>query len=159
MSRSSQLAKHIERTMTGPMWHGPGLLQVLDGVSHDDAAARPIPAAHSIWEMVLHVAAWAEIARARLRGERIGDPPAAEDWPPVGSPTLDGWQHALERLGASHRLLADDVGALTDAALDAKVASLEYSASVLLHGIVEHGTYHGVQIILLRKAGAPPRQP
>ena len=152
MSRSAQLAKHIERTMTGPMWHGPALLQVLDGVSHDDAAARPIAAAHSIWEIVLHVAAWAEIARARLKGERLGDPPAEEDWPPAESPTLDAWQHALERLGTSHRRLADDVRALTDAALDAKVASLEYSTSVLLHGIVEHGTYHGGQIVLLRKA-------
>ena len=95
MSRSTQIAKHIERTMTGPMWHGPALLQVLDGVGHDDAAARPIPAAHSIWEIVLHVAALAEIARARLKGERICDPPAEEDWPPVGSPTLDAWHHAL----------------------------------------------------------------
>ena len=159
MSRSTQLAKHIDRTMTGPMWHGPALLQVLDGVSHDDAAARPIPGAHSFWEIVLHVAAWAEIARARLKGERIGDPPAEEDWPPVESPTLDAWHHALERLGASHRLLADDVRALTDAAIEAKVATLEYSTSVLLRGVVEHGTYHGGQIMLLRKAGAPPKQP
>ena len=31
-----------------------------------EAASRPIPGAHSIWELVLHVAGWADVARARL---------------------------------------------------------------------------------------------
>jgi uncharacterized damage-inducible protein DinB len=73
-------------------------------------------------------------------------------WPPVGPITADAWTGAIDRLDASHRLLASDVGELTDAALDAKVPGLEDSASALLHGVVEHGTYHGGQIMLLRKA-------
>src|SRR6185503_10276985 len=76
-----QLANHIKRTITGPMWHGPALDEVLDGLTHEAAAAHPFPTAHSIWELVLHVTVWAEIARARLRGNRISDPPPAEDWP------------------------------------------------------------------------------
>jgi uncharacterized damage-inducible protein DinB len=159
MGRSTRLATHIERTMTGPMWHGPALAHVLDGVTHEHAAARPISDAHSIWEIVLHVAVWADIARARLKGQRTGDPTPEEDWPAVGPVTADAWRAAIDRLDASHRLLASDVGDLTDAALDAKVPDLEYSASVLLRGVVEHGTYHGGQIMLLRKTGAPPRQP
>lgn len=157
MSRSTRLAKHIERTMTGPMWHGPALANVLDGVTHEHAAARPIPNAHSVWEIVQHVTAWAEIARDRLKGQRTGDPPPEEDWPTVGPIAPDAWQAAIERLGASHRLLADDVCQLTDAALDASVTGLEYTVSVLLHGIVEHGAYHGGQIALLQKAlsGSP----
>src|SRR5437762_2336414 len=68
MSRATRLANAIERTITGPMWHGPALAQVLEGVTHDGAAARPLPNAHSVWEIVLHVAVWADIARARLKG-------------------------------------------------------------------------------------------
>ena len=133
------------------MWHGPALADVLDGVTHEQAAKRPIPGAHNIWEIVVHAAAWAEIARARVKGERIGDPTPEEDWPPVGGVGADDWRLALERLSESHRALSADVRNLTDEELDAKVGELGYTVDVLLHGVVEHSTYHGGQIILLRK--------
>jgi uncharacterized damage-inducible protein DinB len=159
MSRATRLAKQIERTVTGPMWHGPALADVLDGVTHEHAAARPIPSAHSIWELVLHIAAWAEIAHARVHGESIGDPTPDQDWPP---PPLSGadpncgsdpvWRLAIERMRESYRRLAAAARELGDDQLDARVTGLEYSVDFLLRGVVEHGTYHGGQIALLRKA-------
>ena len=69
MSRARQLSAAVSSgPMTGPMWHGPALAEVLEGVTAERAAARPIPGAHTIWEIVLHIIAWAEIARARLKG-------------------------------------------------------------------------------------------
>jgi uncharacterized damage-inducible protein DinB len=133
------------------MWHGPALAQVLEGVTHDQAAAHPIAGVHSIWEIALHAAAWAEIARARLKGERTGDPTVAEDWPPVTATGADDWQRAIERVGASHRELAAAVRQMTDDALEAKVPGLEYTVATLVHGVVEHSTYHGGQMMLLRK--------
>jgi uncharacterized damage-inducible protein DinB len=152
MSRASRLANHIERTVTGPMWHGPALMDVLNGVDAGRAAAHPIAGAHSIWEIVLHVTAWAEIARQRIHGEFLGDPTAAQDWPSVSN----DWPQALERLLESHRRLAADVRELDDAALDAKVKSLTYPVGILLDGVVEHGTYHGGQIALVKKIGGQP---
>ena len=35
MSHATRLASHIERTITGPMWHGPALNDVLDSVEID----------------------------------------------------------------------------------------------------------------------------
>ena len=151
MSRARHLGSSLERTVTGPMWHGSALAEVLEGVTAERAAARPIPGAHTIWEIVLHIIAWAEIARARLRGESTGDPTPEQDWPPVAATDAAAWQRTLERLGACHRELAADVRGLDEARLDQKVANLDYSADVLLHGIVEHGTYHGGQIALLKK--------
>jgi uncharacterized damage-inducible protein DinB len=152
MSRATRLANHIERTFTGPMWHGPALAEVLEGVTPERAAARPIDAAHSIWEVVGHVTAWAEIARERIHGESLGDPPADRDWPaPAGD-----WSTAIDRLAAAHRRLAADVRELTDAALDAKVETLDYPVGVLLDGVVEHGTYHAGQIALLKRAVGQP---
>src|SRR5262245_47111322 len=69
----ARLAHHIKRTVTGPMWHGSALAEVLEGVTPEQATTRPIPGAHTIWELVAHVTAWAEIARARVHGERLGD--------------------------------------------------------------------------------------
>ena len=151
MSRARHLGSSLERTVTGPMWHGSALAEVLEGVTAERAAARPIPGAHTIWEIVLHIIAWAEIARARLRGESTGDPTPEQDWPPVTATDAAAWQRTLERLGACHRELAADVRGLDEARLDQKVANLDYSADVLLRGIVEHGTYHGGQIALLKK--------
>jgi uncharacterized damage-inducible protein DinB len=152
MTRLDQLAKHIERTVTGPLWHGPVLDDVLAGVSAEQAAAHPIAGAHSIWEIVLHVAAWAEIARARLDGRATADPPPEVDWPPVRDTDAQDWDAALHRMRESHRDLAMRVRQLDDGTLDDRVPGLEYPIWILLHGIVEHGTYHGGQIMLLKRA-------
>jgi uncharacterized damage-inducible protein DinB len=163
MSRATRLADHIERTVTGPMWHGPALLEVLKGVTCDQALARPLPDAHTIWELVLHVTAWCDIARQRLKGQAIGDPTPQQDWPPVPTalpnagapssidPALD-WRRAVEQLAESHRGLAADTRLLKDEQLTEPLPGLDYTMSVLLRGIVEHGTYHGGQIAVLKKA-------
>jgi uncharacterized damage-inducible protein DinB len=150
-AQTRQLANHIKRTVTGPMWHGPALNEVLDGVSAEAAAARPIASAHSIWELVLHITVWADIARARVHGEQIADPPPAEDWPPLGETSASAWTAALERMRESYRALADDVKQLDDARLADKITGLDYTLSNLLHGVIEHGTYHGGQIAILKK--------
>jgi len=152
MSRARHLGSSLERTMTGPMWHGPALADVLKGVTAERAAAHPIAGAHSIWEIVLHITAWAEIARARLKGQRTGEATTEEDWPPVTATDEAAWTRVLERLSACHREIAADARAFDEARLDQKLANLEYSADVLLRGIVEHGTYHGGQIALLKRA-------
>jgi uncharacterized damage-inducible protein DinB len=148
------LANHIKRTVRGPMWHGPALGELLTGVTPEQAAARPIKGAHTIWEIVRHVTAWAEITRERLKGHRTGDPTPEEDWPPTGTIDADAWEKTLDRLRDSHRALAADVKQLDDEAIAANVPGLEYSVSNILHGVIEHGTYHGGQIALLKRAAA-----
>ena len=149
MSRATRLARHIERTVTGPMWHGPALVDLLEGVTADAARKRPVAAAHNIWELVLHITAWADIARQRIKGHDTGDPTPEQDWPKPGSDPA--WPLAVERLEETHRQLAADTRMLGEAELDALVPGLEYTVRVLLHGIVEHGAYHGGQIALLRR--------
>jgi len=146
------LSNELVRTATGPMWHGPALAELLRDVPYQKAAARPIRGAHTIWEIVLHVIAWSDIARARLDGERTGDPLPQEDWPPAGAGSAADWSATLSRLHESHQLLATAVRALDDAVLDQKVAGLDYTISTLVRGVVEHGTYHGGQIALLKRA-------
>ena len=156
MTRVEQLARHIERTISGPMWHGPVLDQAVGGVTAEQAAAHPIAGAHSIWEIVLHVAAWAEISRARLDGRAMADPPADVDWPPVRDTSAAEWDAARDRLRENYRDLATRVRHLGEETLDQRIEGLEYSPWIMLQGVVEHGTYHGGQIMLLRRAvGAP----
>lgn len=154
MTSVEKLAKHVERTVRGPLWHGPVLDEVLAGVTAAQAAARPIANAHSIWELVLHVAAWADISRARLDGRAIADPPDEVNFPPVRDTSEAAWQAALDRLRESHADLAARVRQLDEASLDERIEGLPYNRWFLLHGVVEHGTYHGGQIALLKKASS-----
>jgi uncharacterized damage-inducible protein DinB len=152
MTRVEHLAKHIERTVAGPLWHGPVLDDLLQDVTAVEAAAKPIPAAHSIWELVLHVAAWAEITRARLDRRALDDPPDEVNFPPVHDASDAAWEAARERLRESYRDLAARVRQMDESTVERRIEGLPFSPWFMLHGVVEHGTYHGGQIALLKKA-------
>jgi uncharacterized damage-inducible protein DinB len=146
------LADQIWRTFHGPSWHGPALEELLRGVLAADAAARPLPGAHSIWELVLHAAVWADVARVRLTEVTRREIPGAEDWPAVGATTPEAWTAAKSRLETSYHTLVDAVAALDSAELDALVRGRDHTVGAMLYGVVEHGCYHGGQIALLKRA-------
>ena len=154
MKSGNPLASHVSRTVTGPMWHGPALDELLRGVSAVDAAAHPIPGAHSIWELVLHMTAWSEIARARMKGSRLGSVTDAEDWPAGAETTDEAWAAAVTALRDSYGNLAREAGALNAEQVAAHLpeSSPPHSVGTLIHGVIEHGTYHGGQIALLKRA-------
>lgn len=153
MESPKGIASRLKRTMHGPMWHGPSVLEAIGDLSAADAAAHPIPHAHSAWELVLHIAAWAEIALARLEGTPWNDPTPDEDWPPVAKRRgKREWTAAQRRADVAYAKLAAAVRALPAESLDDLVPGHEYTKAVMVHGVVEHGVYHAGQIVLLRKA-------
>src|SRR2546428_12162604 len=78
MSRGQRVAEAIERSVSGPMWHGPALADLIGDVSAEHAADHPVGGAHSIWELVLHVTAWTEIVRERLGSPGFTGEPTTE---------------------------------------------------------------------------------
>jgi uncharacterized damage-inducible protein DinB len=145
----------LRRTVHGPMWHGPSLSEVLRDVDADLACRRDVAGVHSIWALVRHMTVWAEIARARLDGERLDYPPVAEDWPIVdGFIDSDIWLDDGAKLFASYEQLSDRASALVPADLLARVPEQDYSVATMLDGVIEHGVWHGGQIALLKRAAA-----
>lgn len=118
------------------------------------AAESPIDGAHSVWELVLHIAAWAEIAHARLQGTPWRDPSNAEDFPPPTRGEVGAWSRDIARAVGAYESLAAAVEALSADALDELVIGQPYSRAEMLHGVVEHGVYHAGQIVLLRRCMA-----
>ncbi|HEU5174193.1 MAG TPA: DinB family protein [Gemmatimonadaceae bacterium] len=158
MTAPAQLAASLRRTIDGPMWHGPAIRELLIGVDARAAAARPVVAAHSIWELVLHMASWAEICERRLRGESLGDPDPEGDWPPVpADATAEAWAQAQARVASSYERLASAAESLSAADLARPVGERGYDAATMLQGTVEHGAYHGGQIALLKRALVEPK--
>ena len=48
-----RLELQIQRSFEGPAWHGPSVLEALQGLRAEGAQAYPIAGAHSVWELVL----------------------------------------------------------------------------------------------------------
>ncbi len=151
-AEAAMLADELRRIAEGDAWHHPSFAELLDGVSAEQAAARPLPAAHSIWELVLHMAAWTDVYRRRLEGEAVEEPEEG-DYPPVGEQTAERWAQARASLRAGHQQIVDTVARLGAERLDAKVPGRDYAGRLQVHGAVRHVVYHSGQIGLLRKAG------
>jgi uncharacterized damage-inducible protein DinB len=150
-SEVKRIQEQLKRGFEGEAWHGPSVLQLLAGVNAVDAAARPIAGAHSIWELVLHIAAWDKAVAGRLGGDR-GELSDEEDWPPVNDTSEAAWQEALEKLKGNHRELHDAIGGIDEARLDEPIVERMSSTYINLHGVIQHDLYHAGQIAILKKA-------
>lgn len=158
MTEGEKIVDQLERSFRGDPWFGSSLTVVLEGVSATTAASYPIPGAHSIWELVLHVTGWKREVLARLEGGLAGEPDAG-DWPAQPSrPTEALWREAMARMTEAHEALVAGVRRATPGHLHTTVRD-ERSRPLgtgltqwqTLHGIVQHDVYHLGQISLLRK--------
>ena len=148
----SEIASQIKKSFEGPCWHGPGVWKVLEGVTAAQAAQKPLPEAHSIWELLMHVVTW---ERAVLRGIRggVAQLENEENFPSPKQATESEWRQAISTASSLHAELCEAVARLTDAGLDGVVKGQDddYTLRVMLYGAVHHALYHAGQISLLRK--------
>jgi uncharacterized damage-inducible protein DinB len=155
MTEVSRILDQLHRAYEGPAWHGPALREILAGVTYRAAARRPIPGAHSIWELVLHITVWISVPTERIIGAEIPTLPPDRDWPAAPEPTESGWRLALDGLAQAQRELETEVRKLTDDRLSEKVmGEVPYSIYAMLHGVAQHTLYHAGQIAVLKKAAA-----
>jgi uncharacterized damage-inducible protein DinB len=146
-----RLDEQLRKALEGEAWHGPSVLEVLDGVSASQAAAHPLAGAHSIWELVLHLRSDYELVLRRLRGDGR-QLTAAEDWPAVPAPTPENWSDAITGLKKLNEDLRRAVRNFSESRLDQPlVAGAPYSAHTQFIGVTQHNLYHAGQIVLLKK--------
>jgi uncharacterized damage-inducible protein DinB len=150
MSETVRIADQLRRAFDGEAWHGDALFEILDGVTAAQAAARPIKHAHSIWELVLHIAAWDGVARRRLAGETV-ELSDEQNFPSVKDTSEGAWRRALEQVRQVHSALIEGVASLPDSRLTEKVPGTNYDIYRLLHGVVQHELYHAGQVAILKK--------
>ncbi|HEX8297632.1 MAG TPA: DinB family protein [Rubricoccaceae bacterium] len=154
MDRLAALRSDFAAAIGGAPWHGPSLADALDGLTAEAATARAFANAHTIAEIVAHLAVWADVPRLRLGGAVV-EPTPDEDWPGPGP-----WSEASARLAAAHNALLTAIDRLSDADLDRVVrrgdgsadGAEPYTAATMLRGVVQHISYHSGQIAMLRKA-------
>jgi DinB superfamily len=129
-------------------WHGPNLKQSLKGVTAKQAAWRPGPGRHNIWEVTLHAAYWKYALRRRIEGVKRGSFVLQGSnfftRPEAGKRNEAAWS-------ADKKLLEDEHRALRGAA--AKILLSRRGAKLVrqLSGVAFHDIYHAGQIRLLRR--------
>jgi uncharacterized damage-inducible protein DinB len=129
-------------------WHGPNLRQAIKGVTAKQAAWRPGPGRHNIWEVTLHAAYWKYALRRRIEGGKRGTFALKGSnffaRPEKGKLNEATWQEDKELLEREHQALRAAVS---------KVLATPRSARLLpsLYGVAFHDVYHAGQIRLLRR--------
>ena len=150
MSEIQTIIDELKIIHDGDPWHGPSMKEVLSGVSAEQAAAKPLANAHSIWELTLHVAAWEGVFMRRLAGLQLKEPEEG-DFPAVTDASEEAWRRTLNRFDEGHRRVIEAAATLTDDRLSEIVPGKDYTVEYMLRGLMRHHVYHAGQIALLKK--------
>ena len=151
MNEVQRIADQLKLAFEGNAWHGPGVMEVLNDVTAEQAMSRPFAAAHTIWELALHIGAWEGACLKRLQGERA-ELTDAEDWPSIPDTSDDAWQQLKTKLQLGNLELRNAVQAIDPQRLDEPIVPGMPSVYVTVQGVVQHDLYHAGQIAILKKA-------
>jgi hypothetical protein len=119
------------------------------GLSAKQAAWRPGPARHNIWEIVVHAAYWKYAVRRRLTGQKRGSfaYPGSNWFARPSAPNDVAWRGDVALLREEHRLLRGVLARLSPADLAGRANAR------MIRGIAAHDLYHAGQIQLLKRLG------
>lgn len=156
MSESARIAELMERAYRGKAWHGPSVLEALDGVDAMLAFERPLDGAHTILELTRHILVWLDVVIGRVESGSDEPVPPERDWPDTtGDNAHDeqNWNALKQRLEASHKRALVLFGSLPEERLSEDLPQCEPSQMYLvLHGVIHHHLYHAGQIQMLKRS-------
>jgi hypothetical protein len=144
MSEISRIAHLLEQTFEGEPYYGPSVLGALDNVTVDVAAQRPRWSAHRIWDLVVHLTAELDYARAVIEGTAGPWNEGETTWPAVTDTSKAAWQETIKDLKRANRAFVRAVRQLDDAILDEKPIRVRGPFYLMLHGTMQHNVYHSL---------------
>lgn len=158
MESHDRLLDALRRAHDGQPWHGPSRAEVLRDVTAAEAAYRPSPTSHTLWEVVLHMRSWTEEVLRRAHGA-VPEDPANGDWPPMPARADEAaWRDTLQSLDAAHAALLRYVARMDDAARAARVAprvgeppESGITQRAMIRSLAEHDVYHTGQLATLKR--------
>jgi hypothetical protein len=149
MGEIERIARLLEQTFEGDPYHGPSVLGALENVTADVAARKPLWSAHRIWDIVTHLIAELDYARAVIEGTAGPWIEGETTWPAVTDTSKAAWQVAITELKKANQALVKAVKRLDDTVLEKQPIRVRGPFYVMLHGTMHHNVYHAGQISLL----------
>jgi DinB superfamily len=148
MSNDAIIQALLDEGYSKKTWHGPNLRQSLKGVSAKQAAWRPGPGRHNIWELTIHAAYWKYAVRRRIDGgKRGGFVLKGHNFfarPEQGKASESAWR-------ADRAILENEHRAMVDSIRKALKSRGDKNRLAMLYGVAFHDIYHAGQIRLLRR--------
>jgi hypothetical protein len=140
--------KIIDEAFDHKSWHGTNLRGSIRGLDPEQAARRPHPDRHNIWEIVMHAAYW-----------KYGEPRRSffvkgSNWfrrPLAGVNRTEQWNSDVALLVSCHKSLRNAIVRLGPDQLETASANSRDGIFPLLTGIAAHDLYHAGQIQLLKR--------
>ena len=134
------LLRIIDESYEKKAWHGPNLRGSIRGVEIKEAAWRPGPGRHNIWEIVVHATYWKYAVRRRMLGEKRGSfPLKGSNW--FARPTAlteESWREDLALLEDMHRRMREAVTGLSPKDLQKIPRGSKVSNVAIIYGIALH---------------------
>ena len=148
-----RLEEQLRSSFEGGSWHGPSVRETLDGVTAEEAWRHPIPGAHSIWELVLHIAYWNYAVRRHLEPDVSRFPRAPANWPALpGRPDARAWAKDRALLAAEHAALVRAIKRFPERHWSrVPPEGKKWTFGEMIVGVVAHDVYHGGQISMLKR--------
>ena len=155
--KTELLLTALDQAFDHKAWHGTNLRGSVRGLSAEQAAWRPAPGRHNIWEIVLHAAYWKYIVRRRITGARESSfPRQGSNWFPLpASASERDWRSDVALLREEHRKLRAAVAALPPRELGKLSPKRKWKREEEIFGIAAHDLYHAGQIQLLKRLRKP----
>ena len=151
MTQAESLADQIEKSIIGPAWYGPSLMEAINEVNAEDALFRLDEGSHNIWQQVWHLNNWIRVCHNRLNGKETPWLPEEEDWPSTRALNEEEWKRTKDTVLASHKEFVAAARRVPDSKLNQQVPGKDYSVGFMLQGITQHVAYHTGQIVLVKK--------
>jgi hypothetical protein len=147
------LLELIDQGYDKKAWHGPNLRGSIRRVEIEEAAFRPAPGRHNIWENVVHAAYWKYTVRRRLLSEKRGSfVLKGSNWfVRPNNNSVESWLEDVALLEEMHYLMRAAIAAMDPGDLPKKPANSKVSNASLIAGIAAHDIYHAGQIQLLKR--------
>ena len=141
------LVTGLDQAYNRQSWHGTNLRGSIRGVTFAQAARRPRPGRHNIWELVVHAAYWKYTVLRRLTGQKRGSFPLDGSnffKRPVDANGMTdrAWRADIALLDRIHRDLRAAIVALPASRLHAKAKGAKTTNAFLIQGIAAHDLYH-----------------
>lgn len=154
MNEHSSHLRQIQKAFEGEAWHGPSLMEALDGVDAHMAKRRWVDGVHTIWEIALHTVAWKRAVTKWIEGDdtiRVEDD---ENFPMPEQGDDAEWEHVLNELKVAQAEFLAVVSRLSNDKLYENPPGRTTIYSDYLFGVVHHDLYHAGQISLLEEGCA-----
>ena len=145
-----RIVDQMKRAHIGTPWTGVSLADLLDDATWKEAAAAPIPGAHSIWEIALHLVTAQQLIVDLVQG--ISRPfRAGDDWPTPNPSSEASWDKVMGQFRDGEAAVRRAAATVADEQLDRPFREGGTSAYNNLHGYTQHAVYHAGQISMLKK--------